>query len=165
MEAADALYAAAAEQARAVPFYARLGVPDTVEGRFEMVTLHVWLILRRLKSDQPEARKISQKLFDATFSNFDAALRELGVGDLVVGKKIRKLAENFYGRARAYDAAIAGDGRDLPEALARNVYESENEDVAADLAGYVRRAAARLEDQPSSRIAGGIVEFPAAVEP
>ena len=158
--AGERLYAAAAEQARAEPFYAAMGAPDTVEGRFEMTALHVWLVLRRLKGDEA-ARRVGQRLFDAMFSSFDAALRELGVGDLVVGKKIRKLAENFYGRAAAYDAALAGDDEALAAALARNVYGDANPAKAATLAAYVRRAAEKLDGQDRERIVGGVVDFPA----
>lgn len=162
-EAADALYAAAVEQARAAPFYADLGVPDSVEGRFEMIALHVYLILRRLKGDAPGAKKTAQRLFDAMFRNMDDSLRELGVGDLVIGKKIRKLAENFFGRVGAYDAALEAGPEDgaLAEALARNVYESPAPETAAALSAYVRAAATLLDEQPPSRLVGGIVRFPA----
>ena len=101
LEAAQALYAAAVTQAREAPLYEEFGTPDTVEGRFEQVALHVYLVLRRLKGDESGARKVSQKLFDVMFQNMDDSLRELGVGDLSIGKKIRKLAENFYGRVGA----------------------------------------------------------------
>jgi cytochrome b pre-mRNA-processing protein 3 len=162
VEAGEALYAAAAEQARATPFYEDLGVPDTVEGRFEMVTLHVWLVLRRLKGGEDRNREVAQRLFDTTFSNFDAALRELGVGDLIVGKKIRKLAENFYGRVGAYDSALKGGTGEMAKALARNVYASEHEEDGEKLAAYVRGAIEILETQPQSQLAGGVAEFPKA---
>mgnify|MGYP001258874975 FL=1 len=78
LEAGRALYAASVEQARTPALYASLGAPDTVEGRFEMVALHVWLVMRRLKGDE-RAKKVSQCLFDAMFQNMDDSLRELGV--------------------------------------------------------------------------------------
>ncbi|MEM8773210.1 MAG: ubiquinol-cytochrome C chaperone family protein [Pseudomonadota bacterium] len=161
-EIGEALYVAAADHALSPPFFRDFGAPDTPEGRFEVVALHVWLILRRLKGEDPAAKRAAQKLLDSTFSNLDAALREMGVGDLVVGKKVRKLAENFYGRLGAYDAGLAADAdaASLEEALARNVYESETAKDASALANYVRAAAEELDTQPQSRIANGIVTFP-----
>ncbi|MAW80561.1 MAG: ubiquinol-cytochrome C reductase [Parvularcula sp.] len=165
LEAGRALYAASVEQARTPALYASLGAPDTVEGRFEMVALHVWLVMRRLKGDE-RAKKVSQCLFDAMFQNMDDSLRELGVGDLQVGKKVRKLAENFYGRIGAYEEAMKQDvERDgvedpLAKALARNIFEREMTETAPAFADYVRRADASLQNQPQSRIAGGIIVFP-----
>lgn len=166
-EAGRALYARAVAQARLEPFYENWGVPDTVEGRFEMVALHVYLLMRRLKgegaTDLKSAKEVSQCLLDAMFRNLDDALREMGVGDLVVGKKIRALAENFYGRLGAYEAAFgAGDAQAaLAKALGRNVYENEEAPEARLLADYVGRADRELAAQPLSRIAGGIAQFPA----
>lgn len=176
LDAASALYAAAVEQARAPALYADFGAPDTVEGRFELVTLHVYLILRRLKGEDPAVRKVAQKLFDVMFQNMDDSLRELGVGDLSIGKKIRRMAENFYGRVGAYEEALTGDAKDeakeeagggtgedaLAAALGRNIFADEAAPAAGAFAGYVRAAAAFIEDQPAARIAGGVVRFPAA---
>ena len=160
-EAARALYAAAVEQARTAPLYADLGAPDTVEGRFEMVALHVYLIMRRLRGDEA-AKKVSQCLFDVMFQNMDDSLRELGVGDLQVGKKIRKLAENFYGRIGAYEDALKPDADEaaLASALARNIFERETAPTAQAFADYVRGADASLSAQPAARIASGVVMFP-----
>ncbi len=160
LEAAERLFAAAADQAREPAFFADMGVPDTVEGRFEMTVLQSWLILRRLQGGEPGMSAVAQKLFDVMFASFDDALRELGVGDLVVGKKIRKLAENFYGRAQAYSAAIKEDGDALAAALARNVYESEDASVAAPLAEYVLKAAQLIDEQAQGDIMRGVVLFP-----
>ena len=164
LEAGEALYAAAVEQARSPVFYADFGTPDTVEGRFEQVALHVYLILRRLKDDQPGAKKVGQKLFDVMFQNMDDALRELGVGDMSIGRKIRTLAGNFYGRVAAYEDSLSGGGDkdDLKRALGRNIFEDEEASEAALLADYVRNAAAFIEAQPVPRIVGGIVRFPRA---
>lgn len=165
-DAGDALHIAVVEQARQVEFYEGYGVPDTTEGRFEMVVLHAWLVLRRLKSEEAQgAKAVSQKLFDAIFADLDASLREMGVGDMIVGKKIRKLAENFYGRMGAYEEAIdetASTGQEqLAKALARNVYEASDQKVALRLSNYVRHAAVFLKEQPQSRLVGGLVRFPA----
>ena len=169
IEAGEALYGAAVEQARNVVFYERFGVPDSVEGRFEMVALHAWLVLRRLKGGEVAgAQVVSQKFSDAMFTSLDAALREMGVGDLVVSKKIRKLAENFYGRIGAYEGALGLEtnaGEDgLDASLARNVYESADGAIATALGLYVRGAAVFLDEQPQSRLVGGLVRFPAPEE-
>jgi cytochrome b pre-mRNA-processing protein 3 len=160
--AGEALYTAAVEQARLPRFYADFGVPDTVEGRFEMIAVHAFLILTRLKGDGPGEKKVGQKLFDAMFQNLDDALRELGVGDLSVGKKIRKLAENFFGRVGAYGEALRPDAEPglLAAALGRNIFEDEAAPGAALLAAYIRQAAASIDAQPVLRIVGGIVHFP-----
>lgn len=159
LEGAESLYAAAADQARTPVFYTQMGVPDTVEGRFEMTALHVWLILRQLKGNDPKTRAVTQKVVDVMFASFDDALRELGVGDLVVGKKVRKMAENFYGRVQAYDGALEDDDEALAAALARNVYESADARIAAPLADYVRAAAQLIDDQAPEEMMRGIVLF------
>ena len=100
------LYTAAVAQARTPVFYARMGAADTVEGRFEVYTLHLVLLLRRLKGQGAVASEVSQALFDAYLRGLDDGLRQMGVGDLSVGKKMRKLGEAFYGRAKAYDKAL-----------------------------------------------------------
>lgn len=160
-DAADALYAAAAEQARLPEFYLSYGVDDTVEGRFEMAALHAWLLLRRLRDAGNDAQKLSRILSDVFFAEMDGALRELGVGDLSVGRKIRAMAEAFYGRIAAYEAALKEPGEPdaLASALARNVYGSEDAAKARRLAGYVRRSLAALAGQPDGRIVLGIAAF------
>jgi cytochrome b pre-mRNA-processing protein 3 len=162
-DAADALYAAAADQARLPAFYLSYGVEDSVEGRFEMAALHAYLLLRRLKSAGEDAPRVSRALSDVFFSEMDGALRELGVGDLSVGKKIRAMAEAFYGRIAAYESALAADGEPgrLASALSRNVYGEENAEAAARLADYVRRSIAVLGAQPDNRLLKGIVVFAA----
>ena len=162
VDAGDALYAAAVEQARSAALYTNFEVPDTVEGRFEMITLHVYLILRCLKGDEAGAPKVGQRLFDAMFQNLDDSLRELGVGDLSVGKKIRKLAENFYGRVGAYEDALKAESAPemLAQTLGRNVYLDPDAPSAVRLAGYVKSTAAAIEAQSVARLVGGIVQFP-----
>jgi cytochrome b pre-mRNA-processing protein 3 len=157
-----ALYDRVVKQARAAPLYVELGAPDTLEGRFELLTLHVYLILRRLKNAGPDAKTAGQRLFDVMFQNLDDMLREQGVGDLAVPRRIRKLAENFYGRVGAYEKALAHDApRDaLACALARNVYADPDPETAAALADYVRRAAAAIEDQSVEAIIEGRIRFP-----
>ncbi|MEE2691905.1 MAG: ubiquinol-cytochrome C chaperone family protein [Pseudomonadota bacterium] len=165
-EAATALFTAAVDQARAPLFYEKFGVADTAEGRFEMLAMHVYLVLRRLKDASEPAERLSQRVLDAFFANLDASLREMGVGDLSVGKKIRALAESFYGRISAYEAAMkpSADVSALEAAVSRNVYEHAASPFAPALARYFRAAAAYLGAQPVSRIANGVVRFPDAAE-
>ncbi|MEM9262517.1 MAG: ubiquinol-cytochrome C chaperone family protein, partial [Pseudomonadota bacterium] len=120
--AAEKLYAAVIAAARRPKPFVEFGVPDTVEGRFEMLSAHVYLILRRLKAEGETHKRFSQALFDVFFRNMDDQLREMGVGDLTVGKKIRKLAEAFYGRMGAYEDALESDDADaLALAVSRNI--------------------------------------------
>jgi cytochrome b pre-mRNA-processing protein 3 len=102
----DGLHRRVAEAARAPVLYARLGVPDTVEGRFEALALHLVLVLRRLRRLPPPAKEVAQDLVDAFFRHLDATLREIGIGDMGVPKRMKKLAQAFYGRAAAYDGAL-----------------------------------------------------------
>ena len=101
------LYARVVAQARVPGLYTDLGTPDTVEGRFELYSLHTYLLLERLKGQGDVAAEVAQALFDTYASALDNALRELGVGDLAVGKRMRKLGEAFYGRIRGYERCLA----------------------------------------------------------
>lgn len=144
--AGEDLYAAAAKQARSEPLYAALGAPDTVEGRFELLTLHVILLIDRLHETTEAGSAARQTLFDVYVSNLDGALREMGVGDLAVGKRMRKLGEAFYGRASAYAEAFQA----LPETAAleavitRTVFEDAADAQPTGLAAYIARCRAAL---------------------
>jgi cytochrome b pre-mRNA-processing protein 3 len=156
------LYGALVGQARNPAFYRDMGVPDTVEGRFEMVALHVFLALRRLRAGGEPGKDLGQKLFDVLFDDMDQTLREMGVGDLSVGKKIKAMASSFYGRMQAYDEGLAGtDGDKLEAALRRNILPeaAASEPHAAALAAYVRRVEGDLEAQPMSDVLAGRVAF------
>jgi cytochrome b pre-mRNA-processing protein 3 len=154
------LYGAIVAQSRNPLFYRDHGVPDTVDGRFEMIVLHLFLVLHRLKEEGEGERQLGQELFDLLFLDFDRALRELGVADTKVPKKIREMGQAFYGRVKAYDEALAaGEGRALEEALARNVLADEEADTAG-LASYVRAAAAEIAAMPYARLAAGEIAFP-----
>jgi cytochrome b pre-mRNA-processing protein 3 len=163
-EASEALYAKAVEQARLPVFYEEFGVADTVEGRAELLMLHVFLLLSRLKGDG-EGRKLARGVSEVFFERMDDSLREAGVGDLSVGRKIRSIAEGLHGRMSAYGGALENGAAEeaLPSALARNVYFSAEAARGAGLARYVREAAARLAAEPLSRFAGGAVEFPGPI--
>jgi cytochrome b pre-mRNA-processing protein 3 len=163
-EAAYRLYTDTVEAARAPGFYARLGVPDTLDGRFELIALHVALVLRRLKDDAT-AKDFAQEVFDAMFADLDRALREMGTGDLSVGKQVKRMAAGFYGRVRAYERGLAGE-EDLGEALRRNLYGTATPEPAqlAAMAGWTRAAAAALGEQNVAALAAGKVAFPPAPE-
>ena len=116
--AAQRLYAEMVAEARSRRFYAELGVPDTPEGRFEMIALQIALLLRRLRAEGAAGRALGQALFDLMFADMDAALREIGVGDLGVGRQVKRLAGQFYARLAALDRALGGAEEGAPEALA-----------------------------------------------
>lgn len=160
----ERLYGVIVAQSRRADFYTDFGVPDTLEGRFEMLLLHTVLACRRLKDGDETERAMSQEIFDTFAADMDRTLRELGVGDLSVPKKMKKIGEAFYGRAAAYDAALAADAPDaLAAALMRNVYaagETAPSGAAAALAAYVRAAAAALAATPFAAFARGALAFP-----
>src|SRR5918996_4945158 len=109
---AEQLYRAVVNQARRAVWYRDLGVPDTPEGRFEMIALHVALVLRRLRREGQAGHALGQLLFDAMFVDLDGSLRELGVSDLSVGRYIKRLAGNFYARLAALDQGLPGAAAD-----------------------------------------------------
>jgi len=100
--AAELAYRRVVEQARQPMFFTGFGVPDTVDGRFELICLHAFLYLHRLKSERPRSMAVSQAFFDAMFADMDRGLREMGTGDLSVGRHVKRMAQGFYGRIRAY---------------------------------------------------------------
>jgi cytochrome b pre-mRNA-processing protein 3 len=162
-ETIDRLYGAIVAHARQPVFYRSVGVPDTIEGRFELLVLHVHLLFRRLAGADESGRSAGQAVFDRFIVDMDDSLRELGVGDLTVPKRMRSMGEAFYGRASVYDAAIAEGGDDaLAGALLRNVYANDAgaEQHASRLAGYVRDAISALTAQDAAKIAAGDVKFP-----
>jgi len=161
------IYAAIVAQARQPGLYATLEVPDTVEGRFEMVVLHLVLVLRRIRREEGANSPLGEDLCAVLFSDLDHNLRELGVGDTVVGKKVRKLAEAFYGRGKAYDSAFEADDPEaaVAEVLARNVFTDSpaSPRALAALAAYIVAAdgdigALSLKDVISARLAFPAVE-------
>jgi cytochrome b pre-mRNA-processing protein 3 len=157
------LYGAAVAAARQPVFYAALGVADTLDGRFDMVGLHVFLVIDRLTGLPEPGPRLAQAVFDAMFNDMDVNLREMGVGDLSVGKRNRGMWEAFHGRAAAYRAALRqDDDAALVAALVRNVWRGAPPDdaVPARLAAAVRAAAAALADQGLADLARGQAHFP-----
>jgi len=156
------IYSVIVAKARQPYFYADLRVPDTVEGRFDMIALHAILVMNRLATGNAPAKVLSQKIFDEMFSDMDRALREMGAGDLSVGKKVRRMAEVFYGRAKAYrDALGQGDLPGLEQALARNIYPDGAEpDNLARLARYAAASSRALAGQSDVDVLAGRIYFP-----
>ena len=171
-----ALYSAIVTEARRIDFYASYGVPDTATARFDMVVLHLALVVRRLRADPAlhgelprEGRRpprtleaAIQELVEYFFGEMDSALREMGVGDVAVPKRMKKLAAAWNGRIRVYDAALADrDTAALAEALARNVLATAKDRGGAPaLATHVAEVDAALAEQPLERLLAGQVDWP-----
>lgn len=152
-QAAQALYEAAAAQALKAHFYSQWQVPDTFDGRFEMLMLHSFLVWRRIREEGPQAAWLSQAFFDALFVQMDRTLRERGVGDLGVPRHVKTMMRAFKGRALAYDVALSpGAAPDaLRKALIRNVYGTVSpprEDSLERLCNYICRCESALKAQP-----------------
>ena len=163
-EIIDALYEAIVASARQPRFYSQWEVPDTPLGRFEMLSVHMFLFLDRARGGSPALSELAQDLTDEFFKDVEHSLRELGIGDLGVPKRIKKLAKMFYGRAEVYRQALAAqDSAALQAALARNVCPDRADwPQAAPLAAYVERAAALLATQDEQEILAGRLRFPDA---
>ena len=156
------LYGMIVAQARLPCFYREYAVADTVNGRFDLIVLHLAMLLDRLMQDAA-LQSLGQAIFDRFCRDMDHNLREMGVGDLKVPKEMRRMGEAFYGRAQAYRAAWAAmDNGALVEALERNIYGGAPAAAAAAqrLAGYTREALRDLTAQPSASLAGGELRFP-----
>jgi cytochrome b pre-mRNA-processing protein 3 len=158
------LYVAVVAKARRPELYSDLGVPDTLDGRFDLITLHAFLVVNRLKQireEQPAADELSQALFDAMFADMDRSLREIGVGDLSVGKRVKAMARAFFGRVAAYDSGLADPGDGLEQALARNLYRGTPPSGTrlSSMAGYVRGQYQALKAVPPEELMAGRVRF------
>ena len=158
------LYTKAVEAARDPYFYTTLGVPDTLDGRFDLVGVHVFLIIDRLRAAPAPAPAIGQAVFDAMFADMDFNLREMGVGDMSVAKRMKEMWEAFNGRAVTYAAALTAEPDTLPDALARNVWRGAAPAGAADaLAALIRRDHAAMADIPLAQFIDGSMRFPSAM--
>lgn len=152
-------------------FFRVCRVPDSLDGRFDVLCIHAFLAMRRLKAiGSEESAQLSQALFDTMFQDLDAALRQIGVSDVRIGKEVKKMAKAFLGRVQAYDAALAaGDGAALEAALARNVYRGEADNACGDadkalvvlrLRRYMERADAALAMRSDATVLAGDLGFP-----
>ncbi len=158
----DALYSEIVAAARQTALYSDWNVPDTPLGRFEMLCVHMFLFLHRLQNEGGVSRDVAQVLTDEFFSDVEHSLRELGIGDLGVPKRMKKLARMFYGRAAAYSGALERNKRALlAAALARNIRPDSSSWPEADaLAEYVIAANALLFTQPVDALLAGRIYFP-----
>lgn len=153
-----AVYRAIVAQSRRPVFYAEWQVPDTVTGRFDMISLHLALLFRRLRSGDPKVREFAQAVFDLFFKDMDRSLREMGAGDLAVPKKVQKMGGLFYGLLNSVNDALDHDDvAQLTAVLERNVYGGVAVPEARKLAEYVGAEAKRLDAQPIESIVSGVV--------
>ncbi len=162
----DRLYGAIVAAARHRELFLALRVPDTFDGRFEILALHAVLVLRRLQGAASPGPDMAQDLVDTVFRHFDRTLREMGVGDVTVPKRMKTMAEAFLGRSAAYHTALRAERDDvtapgddaLAAALSRNVYSGRVNGTA--LARYAAASAAALEHAPLQSLIDGAVPFP-----
>ena len=159
-DAAELAYRLVVEQSRHAAFFTAFGVPDTLDGRFELICLHAFLYLHRLKGET-SAAAAGQRLYDTMFADFDRSLRELGTGDLSVGRQIRRMAEAFNGRIRAYEEGLVGDDAVLEAALSRNLFGTAgaSAEQLARMTNYMRREAANLAAQQTGALTAGQIAF------
>ena len=162
----ETIYGMIVAKARDPLFYRDLGVPDTVDGRFDLILLHMWMVLRRLRRDAAGPDR-AQALFDRFCTDMDDNLREMGVGDLTVPKRMQAFGEAFYGRAAAYDQALseAGDGdQPLAQAICKNILNGkrngEGIDNANRLAGYVQATVTGLDRLDEAALLAASWTFP-----
>ena len=161
-EIIETIHAKIVAASREPAIYVDLGVPDTTDGRFEMIALHGGLTLRRLGALGKPVESLAREVANCIFKHFDVALREMGVGDLTVPKRMLKFAEAFYGRLSAYGQALdAGDRKRLADALARNIYTDPDTIHAPALADYAITLAQTLDRLDAADFLSGGVIFPA----
>ncbi len=165
MKAAQALYDKAVAQARHPSFYISYGVADTVDGRFDMICLHAFMVMERLSSEGKPGQAINQALFDVMFNNMDLVLREMGVGDLGIPKHIKRMMKAFHGRAAVYRKAVReDDSAALLEALQRNVFRKQDHVSPAVLrmmAAYVTASLDILRQTALQDLQAGNLKFAA----
>jgi cytochrome b pre-mRNA-processing protein 3 len=155
----DAVYATIVAAARQPRFFTDWGIPDTMDGRFEMMVMHTFLAMDRLRNIGSSAEPFSQALVNRFFAEMDAALREAGVGDLGVGKKVRKMAEAFYGRAAAYREGMSSGEHTLQAAVARNIFGVTESPHAATIAQWMMRARTVLARHDLNHFEVGHIRF------
>lgn len=151
------IYGMIVARAREPGFYEVFGVPDTVDGRFDLLVLHLWMALRRLRAGGQT--QLAQGLFDHFCNDMDANLREMGVGDLTVPKRMQKFGEAFYGRSTAYDAAMEAGHEALAQALCKNVLNGKKLEEARRLASYVETTLADLSARDEADFISGKWQF------
>lgn len=160
----EAIYGMIVTHAREPLFYRDLGVPDTVNGRFDLLVLHLWLVLRRFRPVEGGVG-LSQALFDRFCDDMDANLREMGVGDLTVPKRMQAFGEAFYGRTAAYDLALTAGAEPLAQALCKNILNGQHIEKARRLALYAQAAIVTLTGLDDATLLGASWQFPSPVQP
>jgi cytochrome b pre-mRNA-processing protein 3 len=157
---AGEIYGAIVTQARRPAFYAELGVPDTPSGRYEMVVLHLFLVLERLGHAPGDARDLPRLLVEAFIADMDDSLREMATGDLSVPKKVRRAATGLYERSMAYRAGLADGGdTELRQVLVEHVCTGADAAHVDDLANYVRTAWMAMSAAPVGNIVAARLAF------
>ena len=158
---ASDIYKLIVDQARIKDFYLTYGVPDTELGRFEMICLHCYLIFKRFSKENNEASELSQKVHDLMFADFDQTLREKGIGDMGIGKRIKSLARNLYGRIDAYETGYLTGTNGLYDALTRNLYASVSvtDKEVYKMVGYINNSINHLFDQDTEKLLLGEINF------
>ncbi len=158
--AAHDTYRLIVARARNGLFFTALGVPDTLDGRYELIALHAFLVLNRLKADHGQTADFAQSVFDTMFADLDRGLREMGAGDLGVGRRVKAMATGFYGRILAYEQGLAA-GAALGDALRRNLYGTvtPSEGQLAAMTRYLHRQRAALAAEPVADLLSGKVNF------
>ncbi len=155
----ESIYGMIVTQAREPVFYRDLGVPDTVNGRFDLLLVHLWVILRRLRGIEG-GPALAQALFDRFCEDMDGNLREMGVGDLTVPKRMQAFGEAFYGRTAAYDLALTDGGEALAQAFCKNIFDGKQTANAARLAAYAGAALVALTELDDAALLAGSFKFP-----
>jgi cytochrome b pre-mRNA-processing protein 3 len=155
--AAATVYVAIVAQARQAAFYLNYGVPDTVDGRFDLIILHAMLVMRRLRREGAKGHDIAQALFDYMFSDMDRSLREMGVGDMSIGKHVKKMAKAFYSRAAHCEQGLDGNDDVLTAALASSLFRAKaaGQESLQLMATYLRGADKDLDAVPAVEIEAG----------
>jgi cytochrome b pre-mRNA-processing protein 3 len=156
----EAIYGMIVTQAREPRFYQDLGVPDTVNGRFDLVLAHLWMVLRRLRQVEGGGAETAQALFDHFCADMDGNLREMGVGDLAVPKRMQAFGEAFYGRSAAYDLALSDSNEALAQALCKNILDGKDIGNARRLAAYAQAAITGLDKVDDVALLAAAWTFP-----
>lgn len=157
-----ARYREIAEHARRPVFYKTMGVPDSLDGRFELLCLHAFLVFRHLKSGDRKAARLAQAIYDAMFQDLDAGLRELGAADIGVGRRIKAMTEGLNGRIRAYETGLGAGTSELRRAIERNVFgtvRAEPKDIDA-ISHYLEHADRALKVAGWEHLVDGPIRFP-----
>lgn len=160
-KAANLLYEAIVTQARQPVFYIDYEVEDNVTGRFELIVLHAYMLFHRLKDEDQQTKDLGQAVFDRFFKDMDHSLREIGIGDLSVPKKIKKMAQLFYGNVKAYDDSRETSDEAFAEALSRNIYPNVDgtHGKAGTMVSYVKACTEHLAEQTIDDFAQGKIKF------